>query len=104
MPAPLEISRDLRVKLWLQLNAFALEPLPARSVERGLRVHTVIHGVDDDLQVSLRLHEPAHHAERANRLFASSQEAGNDRVIRALARLEVIGVRWIQREVRAAIL
>jgi hypothetical protein len=41
------------------------QPVPARRVEAGLRVHGIVHLVDHHLHVALRLHEAAHDAERA---------------------------------------
>ena len=67
-------------------------PVPARRVQRRLRVEPVVHGRRDQLDVALRLHVPAHHAERPDRLAAAGQEARDDRVERALARRHLVRV------------
>src|SRR6266571_2261680 len=68
VPALLERLHDGRVDRWLYLDIALLAPEPARYIETGLGVHAVVEGVDDHLNVPLRLHVPAHDAERPNSL------------------------------------
>ncbi len=68
MPALLERLHDDRVDRRLYLDIALLAPEPARHIETGLGVHAVVEGVDDHLNMSLRLHMPAHDAERPDGL------------------------------------
>ncbi len=72
-------------------------------LESGLDVHAAIDHVRDKLRVGLRLIPAAHDAERDARV-AAGHERRNDRVQRAFARREHVGMPAIEREQRAAIL
>ena len=54
----------------------------ARRVERALRVEAAVDERVHELEVALRLHRAAHHAERAPQLAVAEQEPGDDRVER----------------------
>src|SRR5574340_106910 len=76
------------------------------AVQRGLGIESIVNHAHDDLDVALRLHETANHAEwrvqRSVRL--TRQHAGDDRVVRAFAWGECIWMRGIKRKIRTAIL
>ena len=68
MAAALEIVGDVpEARLEAQQPAVGiLIEAPARGVERGLRAEAAVAQVRQQLQVPLRLHVAAHHAERAD--------------------------------------
>ena len=68
VPALSERPQDGRVDRRLYLDIALLAPEPARRIETGLRVHAVVEGVDDHLNVPLRLHMTAHDTERPDGL------------------------------------
>src|SRR5688500_9812692 len=93
-----------RVGFLLDFYGSPARPLPPGGIEALLWVHVVVHRVDHHLQVSLRLHKAAHYAEWSNRLPLARQEAGDDRVVRTLARLDMIRVRRIYAEAVPSVL
>ena len=107
MPAPRERRREAVERLLERerpaVVAVAIEP-PARRVERRLRVEPAVDHVRHDLQMALRLHVPAHHAERAEQRAVAQQQARDDRVVRALAGREPVRVARLEREAGAAVL
>src|SRR6266566_7700934 len=76
VPALLERLHDGRVDRRLHLDIVLLAPEPARRIETGLGVHAIVEGVDDHLDVSLRLHVPAHHPERPDGLRSEERRVG----------------------------
>ena len=90
--------------LTLQFEPPAADPLDARRVKRLLRVHVIIERVDEDLGLTLRLHECAHHTERTDGGAVPEQEAGNDGVVGPLAAGKAVVACGVEREVRAAVL
>src|SRR4029077_4122558 len=78
--------------------------MPPRAISRGLDVESIIHAIDDDLRLPLRLHVAAHHAERHPGLPVARGKSGNDRLERTLARCVDVGMSILQREQLAAIL
>src|SRR5262249_51745422 len=72
---------------FLEEDDAVLDP-ESRPVERRLRVEAIVDQRGDELHVRLRLDEAAHHAERAEELSVPEQHAGDDRVVRTLARLD----------------
>ena len=70
-------------------DAVLLDP-PARGVERGLGIETVVDDPPDHLEVALRLHRAAHDAERPEQLTLLEQHARDDRVERSLRRRELV--------------
>ena len=60
--------------------------------------------IHDDLYMSLGLHVRAHHPKGADRQAVLHQKARNDGMIAALARLQDVGIRRIQREIRPPVL
>ena len=63
-------------RLTLQFEPPAADPLDARRIKRLLRVHVIIERVDEDLGLTLRLHERAHHAERTDGGASLSRKPG----------------------------
>ena len=49
--------------------------VPARTVGRGLHIQAVIHAIENDLRLPLRLHVAAHHAERHPRLAIAARQS-----------------------------
>ena len=97
-----------RARRLIALQPAARGEAEARRVERSLRVHSVEQQVEQQLHVTLRLHEAAHHAKRRHQLVAAAvgrrrQHAGNDRVERPLPRAERIRVAVDERKVGAAV-
>jgi len=78
--------------------------VPARAVAGGLHVEPVVHAVDDDLRLALRLHVAAHDAERKPGHAVSGGEAGDDGLEGAFAGRVDVGVAVLQGEKFAAIL
>ena len=66
--------------------------------------HAEVDEVHEDLDVALRLHVAAHHAEAEPRRAILRDERGNDRVERSLARRVGVRVAFFQHEHLAAIL
>src|SRR5713101_2883284 len=62
----------------LELHDSAFLDAPARSVERCLRIEVVVDEVRDNLEMPLRLHQAAHHAERAEQPSVGKEHAGDD--------------------------
>ena len=76
-----------------------------RPIEGGLRIELVIGQGDDHLHVALRLHEAAHHAERAEQgAIHAGEHAGNDRVVWAFARGRDVRMLRLEAEIVPAIL
>ena len=63
----------------------------------------VIDGVHEDLHLALGLHEPAHDAEGPDGLPILRQEAGNDRMIRFLARADAVVAVSVHAEIAAPV-
>ena len=61
-----------------------------------LHVHAEIKQIDQDLHVSLRLHVAAHDAEHELGFAVLGDHRRDDRVERALARFEAVGVVFVQ--------
>src|SRR6266513_1825593 len=78
--------------------------LPARSVTCFLHVQTKIDLIRQDLNVPLRLHSTAHHAERFPRFSISHHKTRNDGVDGTFARRVNVGVVGFHRDTLAAIL
>ena len=64
VPAAAQVRHDGRIDARLDLYVQVAQPLPARPVQRRLRIQPAVHGGQYELDVALRLHVPAHHAER----------------------------------------
>ena len=63
--APLpETFDDFRPSLGFDFHFFPLDPLPPGSIQGGLGVHVEIQGIQQHLEMALRLHETAHDSER----------------------------------------
>ena len=77
---------------WLELNDTILLHPPPWCVERSLRIVAVVDDAADDLKMPLRLHRPAHHAERPEQSAVLEQHPGDDRVKRALGGAERVRV------------
>ena len=87
----------------LDVDAPPAFPLPARGVERCLRIQAKVDRVHDHLHMALRLHEAAHHAKRPNRRPVLGQKAGDDGVIGPFAGRQTVGVGGIEREIVATV-
>ena len=103
MPAAAQLRRKVGGEGRLQLYPPAARPLPARRVQRLLRVHEEVQRVRDDLHMPLRLHEGPHHAEGADGPAPLRQKAGDYRVVRPLARRHAVGRGRVQAEVAAPV-
>src|SRR5262249_51071751 len=99
-----QLVHDVAGDALLQHHAQALGDLPARGVQRRLRVHFEVDGIHDDLDVALGLHVPVYHAEGPDRLAVAREERWNDRVVWALARRERVRVARIEAEAEATVL
>jgi len=71
---------------------------PSRRLDRRLRLHPEVHQVQQQLQVRLRLAVTAHRAQHDPRLTVPQQHSRDQRVHRALARLQPVGGIGVQRE------
>src|SRR5438105_2208599 len=78
--------------------------LPARRIARFLHIQTEIDLVRQHLNMTLRLHSAAHHAECLPRFAVFHHKSGNDRMKRTLAWCVNIRVTRFHREKFAAIL
>ena len=78
--------------------------MEARGVARLLQVHPEIEQIHEHLAMALRLHVAPHHAERHQRHAVLRHERGNDGVERPLARLQVVGMTFLEREQGPAVL
>ena len=67
MSSSLELPHDMVRRILLNLNLLPADPLPARRVERLLRVQTPVNHIHDELHVGLRLHIAAHNPEDAGK-------------------------------------
>ena len=76
----------------------------ARRLARLLNVHAELEHVQQYLHVTLRLHVAAHHAEAQPRLAVFVGHGRDDRVVGTLARRELVGMAFFEREQRAAVL
>src|SRR5258705_13247144 len=72
--------------------------LDTRSVAGVLQIHSEIDQVDDDLDVSLRLHGPTHDAEAHPGLVVARDESRNDGVERPLLRRIGVWMPFFERE------
>ena len=77
---------------------------PARCIETGLRILAVVDQPHHRLQMRLRLHRPAHDAERKHRFAILRHESGDDGVERTLAAADLVRMARLERESRPAIL
>ena len=82
----------------------AVFPPPAGSIECGLRVKVLIDRAHDNLQVALRLHEAAHHAEGTDCGTFTGEESRNDRVVRPFTGCKRVWMGRVEREIRTAVL
>src|SRR6266403_1802553 len=82
----------------------ALHDAVARPVARRLRILPVIGDAHHHLGVALRLHGAPHDTEAHHRLTVLRDEARDDRLVRALARADPIGVAARHHESRAPVL
>ena len=82
----------------LQIKVQPTAPAETGCVKRVLRAHMKINQIHGNLQMSLRLHEPAHDPERPYRVTVLHEESGDDRLIRALMWAGLIDVSFLQRE------
>src|SRR3954470_14971908 len=87
----------------LPLAATAGVESPARLIERGLGIEAAIDEVGDDLQMALGLHVSPHDAERPEQRAIAQQQDRDDRVVRALARREPVGMAVLEREAVPAV-
>src|ERR1700678_4479992 len=78
--------------------------MPSRTVSSSLNIQSVIHAIDDDLRLSLRLHIAAHHTKRHPRLAILGSKSRNNRLKRPLPRLIKIRVAILKRKQFSAIL
>ena len=60
--------------------------IPARSIERLLRIEIVVDQGADDLEVALRLHETAHDAEAGPEFAVLERHTRDDGVVGSFAR------------------
>ena len=82
----------------LQIKVQPAAPAETGCVKRVLRAHMKINQIHGNLQMPLRLHEPAHNSKRSHRAAVLHEESGDDRLIRALMRTDLIDVPFLQRE------
>lgn len=94
-----QLFYNLRICLSLDFHFFPLDPLPPGGIQSSLRIHMEIDGIQDHLQMSLGLHESAHHTKRSYGFSSLGQKSWNDRVIRFLSRSQTIIHRGIQAEI-----
>ena len=104
MPAAAQILDNLRCHTALQPNLLAGNPLPARSVKCSLRIQQPVHRIHNHLHMALRLHIRAHNAERPHSLALMRQKSGDNRMIRLLARCQIIIKLRIQAEACATVI
>ena len=78
--------------------------MPSRAVAGGLNVEAVVHAIDDDLRLALRLHVAAHDTEGHPGFSIFAGEAGDDGLERAFAGRVNVGMTVLQRKEFAAIL
>ena len=89
---------ELRRQAGLERHAPPRVDPEARRVERALRVEAAVDERVHELEVALRLHRAAHHAERAPQLAVAEQEPGDDRVERPLPRPQPVRMSRLRRE------
>ncbi len=77
---------------------------PPGRIERRLEVHSVVDDVREYLDVTLRLHVPAHHTERQPVVRVESRECRNEGMERPFSGLEAVRMTRVERERRAAVL
>ena len=104
MVLPDQLGRDVVVEVGFERQLAALAVAPPRLVERALERHLVVDEVRNHLDVALRLHVPAHHAERGPVVLVEPDDARDERVERPLAGFEAVRVIGVQREGRAPVL
>ena len=100
---------DRRIsKARFDVDRKTLSPLPARGIERRLRIAAEVDEVRDHLKLALWLHEAAHHPEGhqvgVGCAFGRGQHAGNDRVVGALAGGDHVRVSGFEGEACAPVL
>ena len=104
MSAPLEFVQRGGGIIRLERYLAAAEHLEARCVGRRLRILAVVGQPHHHLRMPLRLHRTAHQAEAHNRRAVPHQETGDNRLERALARADAIGMSLLQHKARAPVL
>src|SRR5262245_30761458 len=73
-----------------QTIARAIGEAKARSIQGVLRVEVIVQHRTEHLEMTLWLHEAAHHAETRPQLAILQRHTGDDGMVRALARSERI--------------
>ena len=104
MAAGAQTFDELRTGASLELNLFPARPLKARGIQTFLRIHAIVDGIDQNLQMTLRLHEAAHDAKGTDRLAVFAQKAGDDGVLSLFARSQAVIGLGVEREPTAAVL
>ena len=104
MSSSLELPHDMVRRILLNLNLLPADPLPARRVERLLRVQTPVNHIHDELHVGLRLHIAAHNPEGTQGFTVLGEETRNNGVIRTLHAGKPIRVLGIKPEIEAAVI
>ena len=87
-----EVFQHRRRETRLDADFQALHDAVARPVARRLRILAVVGDAHHHLGVALRLHRAPHDAEAHHRLAVLRDEAGDDRLVRAFARADAIGM------------
>src|SRR2546422_9060268 len=87
-----EVFQDRRRETRFDADFQALHDAVARPVARRLRILAVVGDAHHHLGVALRLHGAPHDAEAHHRLAVFRDEAGDDRLVRAFARADAIGM------------
>ena len=64
--------------------------LPARTIQRLLRIEFIIDHGADDLEVPLGLHESAHDTEAGPEFAVIQRQSGDDGVVRSFARRQAM--------------
>ncbi len=104
MAAPRELLLHRGAHAFLDAHRVVGVHDPARPVAARLRILVVVDESRDHLEVALRLHVAAHHAEAHDRLAAPGEKPGNDGVEGTLARADLVRMPGLQAESGAAIL
>ena len=82
----LEFVGEVRIGMRLDGYSATIERPHARCIQSFLKVHSTIENIDDDLNLSLRLHIGAHAAKgHFKGTIGREHHGGNDRVAHALA-------------------
>ena len=92
---PKRVER-FRPEVGFHVKVKSAVPAETGSVKRILRAHMKIDQVHDHLKVALRLHEPAHDSEGADRSSVFHQEPGDDGLVGAFVRTGAVYVPGFQ--------